>query len=70
MPLLGGVGRRALQGTLKSDTSIAQSDQPSAGDAMPKPKPLVDKIVGQQLATRIKKIKVKQGDAKVKVTMK
>jgi hypothetical protein len=59
MALLGGVGRRALVGTEKPEAQIAKSDQPSAEDAMPKPKPLMQQIAGKQLAGRIKSLKLK-----------
>jgi len=66
MAMMGGVGRRAMSGTMKSDTSLAQSDQPTAESAMPRSKPLVEQIAGQKLAGRIKslKIKVKMKDKK------
>jgi hypothetical protein len=61
MAMLGGVGRRALVGTEKPESQIAQSDQPSslAEKAMPKPKPLVQQLAGQKLAGKVKSIKLK-----------
>ena len=59
MAMLGGVGRRALSGTQRSEARMAAADQPAAEAALPKAKPLVQQLAGKQLAGRIKSVKLK-----------